>query len=66
MDSLETCTRSIMDRASDSLDREGQTSRFFIKGDGLVAALHLPVYDYEDQHKDHKYADDNPYCQHKN
>ena len=55
-----------MDRASDSLDREGQTSRFFIKGDGLVAALHLPVYDYEDQHKDHKYADDNPYCQHKN
>ena len=67
MDSPETYMRSIMDRALDSLDREGQTRRFFfIKGNGLVAVLHLPVYNYEDQYKDHKYADNNSYGEHKN
>lgn len=39
---------------------------FFIKGNGLAAVLHLPVYNYEDQYKDHKYADNNSYGQHKN
>ena len=39
---------------------------FFIKGNGLVAVLHLPVYNYEDQYKDHKYADNNSYGEHKN
>jgi len=66
LDSLETCIRSIMDRALDSLDRERQTSRFIIKGDSSVAVLHLPIYNYEDQYKDHKYADNNSYGQHKN
>lgn len=31
-----------------------------------ILAIHLPIYDDEDQHKDHKYADNDSYGQHEN
>lgn len=55
-----------MDRALDSTDREGQSRRTSTKGDGLVSVLHLPVYNYEDQYKDHEYTHNNSHGQNQN
>lgn len=34
-------------------------------GGGSLPVLHLPVYNYEDQYKDHKYTHHHSYGQHK-